>query len=58
VASGGHLSLFKMKNKFISNMRFFFRYATLPQKLVFPWMNIVVNAWAAGKYVIFRTANS
>lgn len=58
VASGGHLSLFKMKNKFISNMRFFFRYATLPQKLVFPWMNIVVNAWAAWKYVIFRTANS
>jgi hypothetical protein len=58
VASGGHLSFFKMKNKFISNMRFFFRYASLRQKLVFPWMNIVVNAWAAGKYLIVRTAKS
>ena len=54
VASGGHLSFFKMKNKFISNLRFFFRYATLPQKLVFPWMNVVVNGWAAIKYLLFK----
>ncbi len=52
VASGGHLSLFKMKNKFLSNLRFFFRYATVPQRLVFPWMNIAVNGWAAMKYVL------
>jgi GT2 family glycosyltransferase len=50
VASGGHLSFFKMKNKFISNFRFFFRYASLPQKLVFPWMSVLVNGWAAIKY--------
>ena len=52
VASGGHLSLFKMKNKFLSNLRFFFGYATVPQRLVFPWMNIAVNGWAALKYVL------
>lgn len=52
VASGGHLSFFKMKNKFTSNLRFFFRYATLPQKLVFPWMNVIVNALAALRYVL------
>ncbi|MBI5472552.1 MAG: glycosyltransferase family 2 protein [Ignavibacteriae bacterium] len=52
VASGGHLSFFKMKHKFLSNFRFFFRYATVPQRLVFPWMNIVVNGWAALKYVL------
>lgn len=51
VASGGHLSFFKMKNKFISNMRFFHRYATFLQKLVFPWMNIIANSWAAMKYL-------
>lgn len=51
VTSGGHLSFFKMKNKFISNLRFFFRYASVPQKLVFPWMNVVVNSWAGMKYL-------
>lgn len=56
VSTGGHLSFFKIKNKFISNLRFFFRYATLPQKLVFPWMNILVNGWAAMKYLLFRKA--
>ena len=50
VASGGHLSFFKMKNKFVSNLRFFFRYTTLPQKFVFPWMNVLVNGVAAIKY--------
>lgn len=52
VASGGHLSFFKMKNKFLSNLRFFFRYATLPQKLVFPWLNVVVNSWSAIRYLV------
>jgi GT2 family glycosyltransferase len=53
VASGGHLSFFKMKNKYISNMRFFFRYASLAQKLVFPWLTVAVNGWAAIRYVLF-----
>jgi GT2 family glycosyltransferase len=52
VASGGHLSFFKMTNKFISNLRFFFQYTTLPQKLVFPWMNVLVNGWAALRYFL------
>lgn len=51
VASGGHLSFFKMKNKFLSNMRFFFRYASLPQKLVFPWLNVGVNVWSWIRYL-------
>ncbi len=51
VASGGHLSIFKMKNKLISNYRFFRRYATFPQMLVYPWMNVIVNGWAAMKYI-------
>ncbi len=52
VASGGHLSPFKMRNKLISNYRFFRRYATFPQMLVYPWLNVVVNGWAAMKYVL------
>ncbi len=51
VAGGGHLSWFKMKNKFISNYRFFHRYATLLQMMVYPWLNIVVNSWAGMKYL-------
>ncbi len=50
VASGGHLSSFKMKNKLMSNYRFFRRYATFPQMLVYPWLNVVVNGLAAMKY--------
>lgn len=50
IASGGHLSPFKMKNKLISNYRFFRRYATFPQMLVYPWLNVVVNSWAGMKY--------
>ena len=52
VSSGGHLSFFKMRNKFISNLRFFFRYASLPQKLVFPWLNVLVNGWAGVHYLL------
>ena len=58
VASGGHLSFFKMKNKFISNLRFFFRYASLPQKFVFPWMNVVVNGIAAAKFFHFKNSRT
>ncbi|MER3523957.1 MAG: glycosyltransferase family 2 protein [Ignavibacteria bacterium] len=52
VASGGHLSLYKMANKFVSNLRFFFRYASLPQKFIFPWLNVLVNARTAVKYLL------
>jgi GT2 family glycosyltransferase len=52
VSTGGHLSWYKLKNKFISNLRFFWRYGSWAQRLVFPWMNIIVNAVAAVRYLI------
>lgn len=52
VSSGGHLSWFKMKNKFIGNIRFFARHAAWYHWLVFPWANILVNGFAATKYIL------
>jgi GT2 family glycosyltransferase len=52
VSSGGHLSWYKTRNKFISNLRFFGRYAAWYHWLVFPWANILVNGYAAAKYVL------
>lgn len=52
VSAGGHLSSFKIKNKFISNMRFFARYASWYHWLVFPWMSVVANGMAALKYFL------
>lgn len=54
VSSGGHLSWFKMKNKAMSNLRFFARYASWYHWLTFPWLNVVVNSVTALRYV-FRT---
>jgi GT2 family glycosyltransferase len=50
VSAGGHVSLYKMRHKFVSNLRFFFRHAAWYQWLVFPWLNIIVNGWAAFRY--------
>ncbi len=54
VSAGGHLSSFKLRNKFISNLRFFSRYASWYHWLTFPWMNVVVNGIAAGRYLMAR----
>jgi GT2 family glycosyltransferase len=54
VSAGGHLSWFKMKNKFLSNFRFFARYARWYHVAVFPWMNLIVNGWAGVKYLSFK----
>lgn len=54
VDSGGHLSWHKNKYKFLSNFRFFARYASWYHWLVFPWMNIIVNGIAALRYVLGR----
>jgi GT2 family glycosyltransferase len=54
VDSGGHLSWHKNKNKFLSNFRFFARYARWYHWLVFPWLNILVNGVAAVRYVLSR----
>jgi hypothetical protein len=52
VSVGGHLSWYKLKNKFISNLRFFWRYGTWYQRLVFPWLSVIVNLGAAGRYLL------
>ena len=54
VSAGGHLSSFKLRNKFVSNFRFFARYAAWYQWGVFPWMNVAVNAAAALRYLLRR----
>ena len=52
VSAGGHLSWFKMRNKAYSNVKFFARYAAWYHWIVFPWMGIVANGFAALRYVI------
>lgn len=52
VDSGGHLSWHKNKNKFLSNFRFFARYASWYHWLVFPWLNIPANGSAAVRYFL------
>ena len=55
VSAGGHLSPFKLRNKFISNLRFLARYAAWYQWLVFPWMTVLANGVAAARYILKRT---
>ena len=50
VSAGGHLSSFKLKNKYLSNVRFFARYAKWYHWLTWPWLSIVVNVAAAVRY--------
>ena len=54
VSAGGHLSRFKLRHKFLSNMRFFARYAKWYHWLVFPWLNVLVNGIAALRYVLMK----
>jgi GT2 family glycosyltransferase len=54
VSAGGHLSRFKMKNKFLSNFRFFSRHASWYHWLTFPWMNFLMNAVSAIRYLLPR----
>jgi len=54
VSAGGHLSAFKLRNKLVSNFRFFARYAAWYQWPVFPWMSVAVNAAAACRYLFRR----
>ena len=51
VSTGGHTSWFKMKNKFSSNLRFFWRYAAWYQWFLIPWMSVIVNGIAAIRYM-------
>jgi GT2 family glycosyltransferase len=56
VSTGGHLSATKMRRKFVSNLRFMARHARWYHWLTFPWMNILTNAAAAGRYLLTRNA--
>lgn len=49
---GGHLSFFKLRNKFIGNFRLIARHARWYHWLTFPWMNFLVNAFAAIRYLL------
>jgi hypothetical protein len=52
ISAGGHLSRFKLKNKMLSNYRFFARYARWYHWITFPWLSIIVNAWAGLRYLV------
>jgi GT2 family glycosyltransferase len=54
VSAGGHLSSFKLRNKAISNFRFFARYASWYHWLTFPWMSVLVNLFAAVRFFTKR----
>lgn len=54
VSAGGHLSPFKLRHKFMSNLRFFSRYARWYHWLTFPWLTIPVNGVAALGYILQR----
>lgn len=54
VSAGGHLSAFKLRHKFVSNLRFFARHASWYHWFVFPWLNVVVNGIAALRYLSGR----
>jgi GT2 family glycosyltransferase len=52
VSAGGHLSSFKLRNKLISSLRFFARYARWYHWLTWPWMLFAGNAVAAVRYKV------
>jgi len=52
VSAGGHLSGFKLWNKALGNFRFFARYARWYHWLTFPWLSLLVNAWAGIRYLV------
>lgn len=54
VSAGGHLSWYKMKNKLLSNFRFFARYAAWYQWLIFPWVSLIANGLTALRYLLSR----
>lgn len=44
-SAGGNLSLFKLRNKLVSQIRFFSRHAAWYHWLVIPWMSILINLY-------------
>jgi GT2 family glycosyltransferase len=52
VSAGGHLSSFKLRNKYLSSIRFFGRYARWYHWFTWPWLSIVVNVVAGVRYKI------
>jgi len=54
VSAGGTMSLFKLRNKFLGNLRFFARHASWYHWAIFPWLSVAVNAWAMLRYLLRR----
>jgi GT2 family glycosyltransferase len=54
VSAGGHLSAFKLRNKAVSNFRFFARYGSWYHWLTFPWMSVLVNLWSTVRFLARR----
>jgi GT2 family glycosyltransferase len=52
VSAGGHLSSFKLRNKAISQYRFFASHARWYHWFTFPWMSVVMNMIAAARYIL------
>ena len=52
VSAGGHLSPFKLRNKYLSNLRFFARYGRWYHWLTWPWLSIIVNGVAGVRYKV------
>ena len=50
VSTGGHLSRFKLWNKYRSNLRFFVRYARWYHWLVFPWLHFLAIIASTVRY--------
>lgn len=53
-SAGGHLSAFKLRNKFLSNLRLFARHAEWYHWLTFPWLTLPANLLAAIRYFFQR----
>jgi GT2 family glycosyltransferase len=52
VSAGGHLSSFKLRNKAISQCRFFAHHARWYHWLTFPWLSVLMNLFATVRYLI------
>jgi GT2 family glycosyltransferase len=54
VSAGGHLSWFKLRHKYCSNLRYFVRYARWYHWFVFPWLHVLSMGWSAILFFLKR----
>ena len=58
VAAGGNLSLYKLKNKLVSNLRFFAKYSAWYHWFVFPWLSLLKNAGLLLQHFLIHVADT